>query len=65
MDNEDPNPPMSLAEIIQQRMESEAAVSDQKQRAAARYRKAGRNGALVGVFASVILLILFLLGFGI
>jgi hypothetical protein len=68
MDNEppvDPNPPLSLAEIIQQRMASEASAALEQERTKTRYRQAGRNGAVVGVFASVILLILFLLKFGI
>lgn len=61
----DPNPPMSLAQIIQQRMDSETAAAAQQERSKARFRQAGRNGAVAGVVASVILLILFLLKFGI
>lgn len=65
LNNNDPNPPQSLAEIIQERMAAEADTALRQQHTTARYRQASLRGAAAGVMAAILALIIFLLKFGI
>jgi hypothetical protein len=57
----DPNPPQSLAEIIQQRMDADATAAVGRERQAVRYRRAVRNGVVAGLLVMLLVGLSFLL----
>lgn len=56
----DPNPPQSLAEIIQQRLANEESAAVQQQQQRRRYQHAMQNGFLVGLFVAILIAVIFM-----